>query len=538
MLSYLTNFGMNEDDDEDRQFQKLILIKTSLLIIVAAIIWGSIYIWFDEIQAGLIPISYAILSSLSLIVLRITNTFRFFRVSQFTLILLLPFLLMISLGGFIEGSVVIIWSILAPIGALLSGQIRQSIYWFMAFIFLVILSGILQPLIAVDNNLPAALIIFFFILNISTVSFITYLVLNYFVKQKNRVIKLVEKNRELEVNQLQQEVRLRQSEKLATLGRLSAGIAHELNNPAAAGLRGSNELLDIIPELENSLFRLGRLNLSDDQIDVIDNFKTKILETRMNPVYMDALSRSDLEQELAEWFELKGVKDCFDIAAILAQLNFTLNELSAFASNFTIEEFSEVILTISKTFLSRNLLDEISQGTGRITDIVKSLKSYSYQDNSSLKSINIHDGLNDTLVMLRSQIKSGITIEKEFDQNLPDIEARGNELNQVWTNILDNAITAIDGKGTIKIKTFQQDNWIVVQISDTGHGIPEDVKEKIFDPFFTTKPPGEGTGLGLNISHNIVVEEHHGHFNVVSRPGETCFEVKLPLKNEELNKNN
>jgi signal transduction histidine kinase len=177
------------------------------------------------------------------------------------------------------------------------------------------------------------------------------------------------------------------------------------------------------------------------------------------------------------------------------------------------------------------LLEEIGQGTGRITEIVKSLKSYSYQDTVSIQSINIHEGLNDTLVMLRSQLKSGITVEREFDQHLPLIEAHGNELNQVWTNIIDNAITAMDGKGTLKIKTFRQDKWLVVQFSDTGHGIPKEVKEKIFDPFFTTKPPGEGTGLGLNISHNIIVEEHHGEFNVVSRPGETCFEVKIPLNN-------
>jgi signal transduction histidine kinase len=439
---------------------------------------------------------------------------------------------MITLGGFIEGSVVIIWSILAPMGALLSGQLRQAIYWFFAFIFLVVISGFIQPLVVSDNNLPSQLVIFFFILNISTVSFITYLILNYFVKQKNKVVKLVHKNRELEVNQLQQEVRLRQSEKLATLGKLSAGIAHELNNPATAGLRGSKKLSEIIPDLEKSLIRLGQSNLSEGQYEIFNNFKDQILERTKDPKRLDPIERSDREQEIGLWLESKRIPDHGELSALLAPLDFKPNDLSKFADKFSSAQFPDVLLSLCHIFLSQNLLAEIGQGTGRITEIVKSLKSYSYQGTASIQSINVHEGLNDTLVMLRSQIKSGITVERQYDEDLPHIEARGNELNQVWTNIIDNAITAMNGKGTLKIKTFRQDNWIIVQISDTGHGIPEDVKNKIFDPFFTTKSPGEGTGLGLNISYNIVVEEHQGEFKVVSKPGETCFEVKLPIKDD------
>jgi signal transduction histidine kinase len=431
---------------------------------------------------------------------------------------------------------VILWSLLAPIGALLSGQLRQAIYWFIAFIFLVLLSGFIQPYIVTDNNLPAGVISFFFILNICAVSFITFLVLNYFVKQKDKVIDLVRKNRELEVNQLQQEVMLRQNEKLATLGKLSAGIAHELNNPAAAGLRGSKHLKETLQNLEKYIYRLGQIKLSEEQIDFFTQFKDKILVKLKTEPRLDPLSLSDREHELALWLENQNIRDALEFSSILAQVDYNLDDLSDFAKKFSNAQFREVIPSLCTMILSQNLLDEIGQGTGRITEIVKSLKSYSYQEKAPLQPIDIHDGLDDTLVMLRSQLKKGITVQREYDQNLPPIEAYGNELNQVWTNIIDNAITAMKGRGNIKIKTFQDDDWVVVQISDTGHGIPEEVKAKIFDPFYTTKGPGEGTGLGLNISHGIIVDEHHGEINVVSQPGETCFEIRLPIKKSSLQK--
>lgn len=438
---------------------------------------------------------------------------------------------MISLGGFVNGSAVILWSLLAPIGALLSGQLRQAIFWFIAFIFLVVFSGFLQPYVVVDNNLPNVVISFFFIINICAVSLITFLVLNYFVKQKDKLIDLVRKNRELEVNQLQQEVMLRQNEKLATLGKLSAGIAHELNNPAAAGLRGSKQLKEVVSNLEEHLYILGQLKLSDEQYDFFINFKDRILNKTNKQSQLDPLTRSDREQEIGSWLENKNIADAWEFSSILAQVDYSLDDLSKFATNYSNDQFPEVISSLCTLILSQNLLDEIGQGTGRITEIVKSLKSYSYQEKTPIQSIDIHDGLNDTLVMLRSQLKKGITVQREYDQNLPHIEAYGNELNQVWTNIIDNAITAMNGQGILKIKTFGEDNWVIVQISDNGHGIPKDVKAKIFDPFFTTKSPGEGTGLGLNISQNIIIDEHHGEINVVSKPGETCFEVKLPIQN-------
>lgn len=526
----MINNSENPDNGESH-LEQVILVKTSLLICVAAIIWGVIYIAVGEVQAGFIPLSYTVLSILSLLLLRISKIFRFYQFTQILLILMLPFFLMMKLGGYINGSAVILWSLLAPIGALLSGKFRQARYWFFAFIGLVIISGILQPYLNVENYLSTEIITLFFIINIAAVSFITYLVLNYFVKNKDKVIELMEKNRELEISRLEQEVLLRKSDKLAMLGRLSAGIAHELNNPAAASFRGTKNLMQAIPELENNLIRLGEMAMSEDQQTVYNQFKQQIRQFADRSEPVNAVDISDREQELESWLDEHGFENAWDMAALFARLDFKTDDLNILTRHFTDEQLGTVLNTLYSVSLSGNLLEEIAQGTGRINEIIKSLKSYSYQEEVPVQTVNIHDGLNDTLVMLRSQLKKGIEVERDYEPDLPSIQARGPELSQVWTNIIDNAVTAMNGSGKITIKTFKQDPWIVVQISDTGHGIPAEVQSRIFDPFFTTKLPGEGTGLGLNISHDIIVNRHHGKLNVVSKPGETCFEIRLPLDN-------
>ncbi|HKI78644.1 MAG TPA: ATP-binding protein [Ignavibacteriaceae bacterium] len=175
------------------------------------------------------------------------------------------------------------------------------------------------------------------------------------------------------------------------------------------------------------------------------------------------------------------------------------------------------------------MIEEIGQGAGRITEIVKALKSYSYLDQGPIQSVDIHEGLNNTLVMLRSQLKGNITVERNYSSDIPKIQAYGSELNQVWTNIIDNSIKSMNGTGKIILKTYKQGLNIVIELMDDGPGIPEEILGKVFDPFFTTKPPGEGTGLGLSISHNIITQKHKGEISVRSKPGETCFQINLPI---------
>jgi signal transduction histidine kinase len=210
-------------------------------------------------------------------------------------------------------------------------------------------------------------------------------------------------------------------------------------------------------------------------------------------------------------------------------LGYERGELTTLVGGFSPSQFTAVIDWLNCTYTIYTLLDEIGQGAGRISEIVKALKAYTYLDQAPIQTVDVHDGLDSTLVILRGKLKTVITVHREYAPDLPHIQAYGSELNQVWTNIIDNAIDAMNGEGEITLRTRRDGQWVIVEIEDNGPGIPEPIQPNLFDPFFTTKPPGQGTGLGLNISHNIVVQKHKGRIDVNSQPGKTRFEVRLPL---------
>ena len=325
---------------------------------------------------------------------------------------------------------------------------------------------------------------------------------------------------------------LRQSEKMAQLGTLSAGVAHELNNPAAAVQRGAGQLQTAIAQLEPAQQQLSRLILTEEQQKALQRLAQGAHEQAARPPELDALARSDREYELETWLEKRSVADAWELAPTLVNLDYDSAGLTSLAESFAADQLVAVIRWLNTIYTVYNLMAEVRQGAGRISDIVKALKSYSYLDQAPVQTVDVHEGLDNTLLILRSKLKSGISVRREYAPDLPKIQAYGSELNQVWTNITDNAADALNEQGQITIRTRQDEEWVLVEIEDNGSGIPQEIQSRIFDPFFTTKPPGQGTGLGLDISYNIIVYKHRGDIRVVSQPGKTCFQVWLPVNFE------
>ena len=342
------------------------------------------------------------------------------------------------------------------------------------------------------------------------------------------------KLRDLEQAYLQQEITLRQSEKLATLGKLSAGMAHELNNPASAVKRGVSQLQTTFAQHVAAHLALDILHMNEARVNRLRELDEWTRQKAAQPDDMDALTRSDKEAEIEDWFADQGIEDGWEYAPDLVSLGCGPQQLTEMVACFEREQVTAVLTWFISCFTMYSVLNEIGEGAGRMTEIVKALKTYTYLDQAPVQNVNIHEGLDNTLVMLRSKLKHGITVHRDYAPDLPLIEALGSELNQVWTNIIDNAIAAMNGAGEITLRTRHEGKWVIVEISDNGPGIPEAIRGQIFDPFFTTKPPGEGTGLGLNISHNIIVQKHKGSLTVTSRPGYTCFQAKLPLTLNEI----
>jgi signal transduction histidine kinase/predicted CoA-binding protein len=328
------------------------------------------------------------------------------------------------------------------------------------------------------------------------------------------------------------ELLLRESEKMAQLGTLTAGIAHELNNPAAAAKRGSNQLMTAISQLQENQFLLAELGINENERINLLNLDTQANEMARHPSDLESLNRSDREAELENWLDAGGIDSGWEIAPILVNLAVDIHQLEALVDEFGQAKFPVVLKWLCNIYSVYSLLAEIDMGSGRIAEIVKSLKAYVYLDQAPIQPVDLHEGLDNTLVMLRHKLKGGVTVKREYDPDLPRIQAYGSELNQVWTNIIDNAIDAMNGQGEVLICTHQEGNWVIVEIEDTGPGISEEIQSKIFSPFYTTKPVGKGTGLGLNITYNIV-QKHGGEIKVFSNPGRTIFQVCLPVNFEK-----
>ncbi len=319
-----------------------------------------------------------------------------------------------------------------------------------------------------------------------------------------------------------------QHEKLLSLGKLSAGLAHELNNPAAAARRAASNLRIALKEIRCAAVKLDRGGLPLESRVFLAQLERDWAEQAGPQQPLDSLERSDREEELSSWLQRRNIQASWSLATSLVDLGCTVDTLRRVEENVPKQFLNDVLVRLTAAFTISRLAVEIESSAGRISDLVAAIKEYSYMDRMPEQKVDIHQGLENTLVMLRHRLKHGIEITREYDRNLPPICARGSELNQVWTNLIINAADAMKDNGKLLIRTSCLDGHARVEVIDNGPGIPPELKGRIFEPFFTTKAVGEGTGLGLDAVRRIVIA-HQGDVNFESQPGETRFIVRLPL---------
>jgi PAS domain S-box-containing protein len=331
---------------------------------------------------------------------------------------------------------------------------------------------------------------------------------------------LEERNQQLEREQV-----ARNLEKMAALGKLAAGLAHELNNPAAAAQRAGAQLTESTERLDRALAELHRIHLETEQWDRLNAVKDAT--SREASASLRPTEASRLEDEMEEWLADHGIDEAWELAAALVQEGIQPETLEELRQALPEAALKPALLWITESGSTQELADIVARSSQRISDLVAAVKAYTFMDRAAEQIVDVHDGIENTLVILDHRLR-GLAVKREFDRTIPPVKAFGSGLNQVWTNVLDNAADAIGDQGTITIRTRSEDDRVIVEIEDDGPGIPSEHLSRVFEPFFSTKPQGEGTGLGLDTVWRIVTEEHGGTVEVDSEPGCTRFKVSLP----------
>jgi signal transduction histidine kinase len=316
-------------------------------------------------------------------------------------------------------------------------------------------------------------------------------------------------------------------ERLMALGRLTAGLTHELNNPAAAAGRATSALRERVAGMRHKLAILAGSDLDAVQLKRLTEIQEELVERMASVEPLSPLETSDREDELSDWLDDHEVIGRPDLPSIFVEGGVQVDDLQRVVDAVDANYVAGAIHWLGYTVETESLIQEICDATGRISTLLESAKQYSQMDRSPHQWIDVHEGLKSTLVMFQHKFGEGVKLVKEFDRTLPKVPAYPGELNQVWTNLIDNALDAMSGSGTLTVRTAMDGDWVLVEICDTGPGVPEDIREQIFEPFFTTKEVGEGTGLGLDVSWRIITHRHDGDLRVISRPGDTRFQVRL-----------
>jgi len=323
---------------------------------------------------------------------------------------------------------------------------------------------------------------------------------------------------------------LQQQERLAALGRLSAGLAHELNNPAAAARRAAGLLAEARARQEELALRVSLCSLDAGQRTAVDALRREAIAAAARPPRLDPMAQSDREEALAERLSRHAVADGWRLAATFVAAGLDAGWVDRLAALVPSPALGEAVSWIEASLSADQLVAEIGAATARISELVAAIRSYTFMDQAPEQEVDIHAGLDSTLTMLHNRLKTGVKVVREYDSALPRVTAFGSELNQVWTNLIDNAVDAMAGRGRLHLRTARDGDYALVEIADNGPGIPAAIQARIWEPFFTTKGIGEGSGLGLDIVYRTVTQRHHGDVRVRSSPGNTVFSVRLPLR--------
>ncbi|HVR31986.1 MAG TPA: sensor histidine kinase [Acidimicrobiia bacterium] len=505
----------------DRRVREAVVSGFAWIVTAAGVIWGSIYLGLGLPAASIYPFGFAALSAANVMAYRRHRRYTVLTCIQMFAILLVPAALTLHLGGLIASGAVGIWSLLAPIGALLVIGPRFALGIYFVFVGTVVLGLWADDNVAgvetlADGPRPA-----FLLLNIVGVSLVAFWAMRTFIAANDRLALEQNRLRAIEKSYVAQEAMLRQQDRLATLGKLSAGVAHELNNPAAAAGRATQHLGEVVNRLVDDAIGLLRLGVGPEGLAWMWSMVDPGAST--NP-----LDVADREEELGRWLVSRSADAPWDLANALASIGVDATVLNQASERFNERQVVGAAQWIADVARVRQLLGEVRTSMGRISEIVGALKGYSHMDGATRAPVDLVAGIEDTLVILRSQM-SGITVETRFDPALPRVVGNAGELNQVWTNVLANAAEALEGRGTITVVATCEGAEVRVEVVDDGPGIAPHLIASIFDPFVTTKAPGQGTGLGLNLTHQIVTDRHGGTITAESVPGQTRFTVRLPV---------
>lgn len=521
LITTLANLGNTLDDTRAEKQKKSFLIYMGLIMGAGGLVWGIISFYHALYIPSLIPFGYTLVTAGNFLYFSKTKNYRVAKTVQVLLSLVLPFVFQWILGGFASTGAVMLWAVLPLIGSLSFEQTQASRIWMIVFLVLAIVSAVIDPWVKdYAIHISAGVQALFFGINLLAVSATVYALTVYFIDVRDEALSEL-KDRHQEVQQSQSQ--LIQSEKMAVLGRLIAGVAHEVNTPLGAitasisNVRAS--MADTVKTLPELLAALPE--------ELKPAFHALTAEVMLEKVVLSGKEEREHKKLLTKTLEQQDIADAREKAGLLVDCGITTltDELKPLIQSDHALSALEVAYSLYQQFQNAN---NINLATEKASKVIFALKSYSHVDkDEDARKANICDSIEHVLTLYHNQLKRGIEVVKEFEE-VPEIKCRVDELNQVWTNLLHNAMQAMKGRGKLIIRVMNTGTTLKVSFTDNGPGIPEAIIDQIFEPFFTTKPMGEGSGLGLDIVQKMV-QKHNGTIRVKSVRGNTTFTVRLPL---------